>query len=144
MLRNTAMFERAYLWPVVLICLILLASGQSQLATPSLGVHLPKDKIGHFLVFGLITTAILRTPRLRACRGRDVLAAILLTSCFGALDEFRQAFTPERHVEFADWVADTLGAVAAAIAYAKWGFYRRLLERPIWELKKGGPVQADA
>ncbi len=53
---------------------------------------------------------------------------ILAVSLFGLSDEFHQAYTPGRAVEFADWVADTLGAVVAVFAYWKWDAYRRILE----------------
>ena len=66
-----------------------------------------------------------------------MLTAVLATSVYGACDEFRQSLTPTRSVEFADWLADTFGAFAAATLYAKWHWYRRLLEwrKPI---KRGG------
>lgn len=121
-------FNRSYLWPVLLASAIFAASGSSQLATPDLGFKFSKDKIGHFLVFGLLATSLLRTPALKAGRWPQLLAAVLITSGFGAFDEFRQSFTPGRSVEFADWLADTLGAVVAVSVYAKWVRYRKLLE----------------
>ncbi|TVP81341.1 MAG: VanZ family protein [Puniceicoccaceae bacterium] len=127
--------DRAYLWPILLAVTIFMASGRSELAVPDVDIQLSKDKIGHFFVFGLVATSILRTPRLRACRGRDLLIAVLLTSAFGCFDELRQSFTPGRSVEFADWVADTLGAIVAVSVYAKWHSYRRLLEWRAWRRK---------
>jgi VanZ family protein len=126
-------FNRAYLWPILLAAAILTASGSSELATPDLGFQFQKDKIGHFLVFGLLATSLLRTPILRTSRWPHLLAAVLIASGFGAFDEFRQSFTPGRSVELGDWLADTVGAAVAVLVYARWKFYRELLE---WQRRR--------
>lgn len=118
---------------------IFFASGTSRLATPDLGFQLSKDKIGHFLVFGLLATLILRTPALRSRGFAAVAIAALLTSAFGAFDEYRQSFVPERSVEFDDWLADTAGAIVAVLVYAKWTFYRELLEWKRTKRSAGNP-----
>ena len=123
----------AYLWPVLLILTIFLASGSEHLATPDLGFQFSKDKIAHFFVFGLVATSILRTPKFKDLSLRSMLIAALITSTYGACDEFHQSLTPARSVEFADWLADSFGAFVAVTVYAKWHWYRRVLEwrRPI-------------
>lgn len=121
-------FNRAYLWPILLASSLVVASGSSELALPDSGMRLPTDKLGHFLVFGLLATLLLRTPPLRAGRWPQLFTTVLIISAFGALDEFRQSFTPGRSVELADWIADTLGASLAVVCYAKWPRYRRFLE----------------
>ena len=72
-----------------------------------------------------------------------MLIAALITSVYGACDEFRQSLTPTRSVEFADWLADTFGAFAAVTLYSKWHWYRRLLEwrKPI--IREGTPKRGD-
>ena len=129
--------NRAYLWPVLLVIVIYLCSGSHNLATPDLGFQFYMDKVAHILVFGLVATSILRTPKFKDLSLRSMLTAALITSVYGACDEFRQSLTPTRNVEFADWLADTFGAFAAVTFYAKWHWYRRLLEwrKPI---KSGG------
>jgi VanZ family protein len=124
---------RAYLWPLLLPIAIFAASGAQQLATPDLGFQFSKDKLAHFLVFGLLATSILRTPRLKQLNTRSLLTAVLLTSAYGGFDEIRQSFTPGRSVELADWLADSLGALVAASLYTYWRGYRELLE---WRLPK--------
>ena len=124
---------KPYLWPLALALGIFLASGTQRLATPDLGFQLSKDKLAHFLVFGLLATAVLRTPRFRRRRLRDLFAAACIASAYGACDELRQSLTPGRSVELADWLADTLGAIVAVIVYARWHAYRRLLE---WRRRK--------
>ena len=67
----------------------------------------------------------------------------MLVSLFGITDEWHQSFTPGRAVEFADWVADTSGAVLAVTLYLRWGWYRRLLETPLrLRHRKAEPVNA--
>jgi len=126
-------FHRAYLWPILLALMIFAVSGAQRLATPDLGFQFSKDKLAHFLVFGLLATAILRTPKFRNLNLSSLIIAALLASAYGGFDEFRQSFTPGRSVEVADWIADTLGAVVAVVVYAKWRAYRCLLE---WSPKK--------
>ena len=120
--------NRAYLWPVLLVIVIFVSSGSQDLAAPDLGFQFHLDKIAHILVFGLVATSILRTPKFKDLSLRSMLIAALITSVYGACDEFRQSLTPTRSVEFADWLADTFGAFAAVTLYAKWHWYRRLLE----------------
>lgn len=128
MLSSRLKNARPYLWPVALALAIFAASGTQRLATPDLGFHFSKDKLAHFLVFGLLATAILRTPRLKGLALRSLISAALLASAYGAFDEFRQSLTPGRSVELADWIADTAGAIVAVTVYARWHSYRNALE----------------
>lgn len=128
-LRNTEV--RSYCWPLFLMLTVFGLSGSSQLAVPDLSYLFAPDKIGHFLVFGLIATSLLRTPYLCRKNKFGVLLAIIITTSYGFFDEWRQASTPGRNVEVADWVADSLGAIVASIAYNRLHIYRSLLEYQI-------------
>ena len=119
---------RAHLWPIAIVASIYSASSQSTLAAPDPGFSY--DKIAHFLVFGLLATAVLRIPQLRNMNWRGVLIAAAIVSFYGVCDEFRQSLTPGRSVEFADWIADTAGALLASVLYLKWHWYRNVLEWP--------------
>lgn len=44
----------------------------------------------------------------------------LVAAVVGAFDETHQRFTPGRSVEFADWIADTLGGLLAVPATFVW------------------------
>lgn len=120
-----------WVWPLLLAGTVLMCSGTRAIAVPEIDLVLSKDKIGHFLVFGLLATSIVRVPNLRNQGFKGMAIAALITISFGGLDEFRQSFTPGRSVEFADWIADTLGAVVAVLAYRYIHLYRRLLEWPL-------------
>lgn len=124
-----------WLYPLALAAMVVIASSRSQVAAPSISYF---DKIAHFGVFGLLGTLLARSPGVRRFR-----YAILIVSLFGISDEFRQSFTPGRSVEFADWMADTLGAALAVTLYAFWPWYRRLLETPL-RLRPRQLSEADA
>ena len=120
--------RRQYYWPLLLALANFCASGQSQLATPSLDWVISKDKIAHFLVFGLLATSLMRMVPLRNWGWKGAVCATVITSMYGGLDEFRQSFTPGRSVEIADWIADTLGAITASFVYLRWQRYQKILE----------------
>ena len=49
--------------------------------------------------------------------------SIFMSTAYGALDEFHQSFTPGRSVEFADFLADSVGSIIGAILvipYRRW------------------------
>ncbi|MEN9841426.1 MAG: hypothetical protein RL376_1226 [Verrucomicrobiota bacterium] len=126
-----------WLYPLALGAMVVIASGRSQVAAPGVaGI----DKLGHFSVFGLLATLVIRSPGMRQWWG-----AIVVVSFFGISDELHQSFTPGRAVEFADWVADTLGATCAICLYVFWPNYRRLLEtalpRPAWFRARHRPIE---
>jgi len=122
-----------WLWPATLAAAIALASGRSEVAGPDI-VNI--DKLAHFLVFGLLATLIARIDGVRAWPGLGLGWAVVLASTYGLLDEYHQSFTPGRFVEVADWVADTLGAAVAVALYARWPWYRRLLETRLGRRKR--------
>jgi VanZ family protein len=120
--------QRHHIWPFAIALSIFIASSSSKLATPDLGFDFSYDKLAHLLVFGLLATSFLRIPYILNKGWKGVCITIILISTYGMLDEFRQSFTPGRSVELDDWIADTLGATLASIAYYKWHWYRRVWE----------------
>lgn len=113
------------LWAVAIAALVIGASSRSTVAGPEI-VNI--DKVAHFGVYGLMATLICRVGVGWRAAGWALLAA----SLFGATDEWHQSFVPGRFPSVADWIADTLGAALAVTLYAGWGWYRRLLELPLW------------
>ena len=114
---------KRWIWPLLLIITIFFASGSSNIAGPDV---VNFDKLAHFLVFGLIGILILRCKR--PVTWKWAIIAFLMTSTYGALDEFRQSFTPGRSVEWYDWYADTLGAFVSIFLYKTVPLYSKLLE----------------
>lgn len=124
------------LLPILLAVALFTASSTSILAVPDLALF-TLDKIGHFLLFGLLATLLIRNQEFLQARWKGALAAALIVSFYGAFDEFRQSLTPGRSVEFYDWLADTLGSLVAVTAYSCIPIYRKVLEwRPLRRKKK--------
>jgi VanZ family protein len=121
------MFFWGWLHAVALAAVIVLASGRGQVAAPGI---VDFDKAVHFAVFGLLATLVVRP-----LGGRRVWLAVVIVSLFGASDELHQSLTPGRTMEFADWIADTCGAIVAVTAYTCWPQYRRVLETRLWKRK---------
>ncbi len=113
-------------WPLLIATLVFIASSRSHVVAP--GITRVDDKIVHFAVYGLLATLVCR-----AGQGgwRGAVCSLVIVSAYGASDEWHQSFVPGRRCEFADWVADTLGAALAIGLYAGWPRYRRLLEAPL-------------
>lgn len=110
--------------------MIFLASAQSHMPGPPHIAH--PDKLAHFLVYGLFATLLLRVFFQPGRKWRGIGLSMLVIALYGVSDEFHQSFTPGRSVEVADWVADTLGALVATVAYSYWPSYRKLLEKPLF------------
>jgi VanZ family protein len=112
---------------------IVFASSQSHV--PGMGVS-GSDKVIHFAAFGLLATLTVRAlPRSFAW------LAVVAVSLFGATDEWHQSFTPGRQMDWADWMADTLGAAVAVLAYLRWSAYRRLLETRMGSLCRKARIE---
>jgi VanZ family protein len=87
------------------------------------------DKGLHFIAFFCGTLPLV--PALRLTYGwpwpKVMIVAVASVSLYGALDEVHQYWTPSRTgLSVADWVADTLGAVAGAPVAA---FVHAIIER---------------
>jgi len=113
--------RRDWIWPLVVAAAIFAASSRSQVALPDVANI---DKVGHFGLYGLLATLVVRL--IRANRGGPWIA-LALTSFYGATDEFHQRFVPGRSCDVADWIADTAGAALAILLYSLWPWYRRTL-----------------
>ena len=64
-----------------------------------------------------------------------IAGAIVATSLYGATDEWHQSFVPMRDSDVRDWVADTLGGTAGAVAY-RVGIWKR---RVRWRVERREP-----
>jgi VanZ family protein len=73
------------------------------------------DKVVHFTAYAVLSALILRAMPSPRDVG-TVVIVIALVSVFGAVDEWHQSFIPGRSMSFADWVADSAGALAGALS----------------------------
>lgn len=122
-----AYWVRRVAWPLAFALLIFGASSRSHVASP--GFTRVDDKFAHFGAYGLLGTLVCR---IRGAGWRSAGVSLLVVSAYGASDEWHQSFVPGRMSDAGDWVADTLGAALAIGLYTQWGWYRRLLETPVW------------
>ena len=85
-----------------------------------------KDKVAHWMLYcvlgWLVAYALRRGHNLSL--PKTVILAILITSAYGATDEFHQWFVPNRTCDVIDWLADTLGGSAAAAAFYAYESHR--------------------
>jgi VanZ family protein len=102
------------------------------MASAGPGVTLPPgrgwDKVLHagaYAVLAALAAWAATRGRLRAATWRVLLAAWVISTAYGALDELHQYFVPGRQCDAADLAADALGALAAAGAIRAWGIIAR-------------------
>ena len=107
-LRRVLAYVPAAVWAVLLI----LIGGRS--TVPRVESPLPLDKAAHFVMYGVLGVLAVKGWE-RAGRSPRLLLVLVLASLVGAGDEVHQSTVPGRSAEVADWIADTLGIVAAAL-----------------------------
>ncbi len=94
---------------------IFYLSNQSDLPNLPAGLS---GYTGHAIGYGLLAALVLRAlaraswPGVRAA---PAWRAVLITSAYGATDEFHQSFVAGRAPELLDWMADTAGAAFAVL-----------------------------
>lgn len=107
--------SRAARWAPPAIWVVAILIGTSWPGVRVGPDDLALDKVAHFVAYAVLAALSLRateTPYL----WRTALKVIVIVSVFGAIDEWHQSFIPNRSMSFLDWVADTVGAVAGALA----------------------------
>ncbi len=117
--------------PVAITVAITLVSREPTPALPDFSL-VSQDKIGHFAVYGALATAWVRCgqPGQRPTAFWMALA-FGWAAGFGLLDELHQSRVPGRFFEWADWLADVLGAGTAVALYRWCPWWRTPLE---WSL----------
>ena len=98
----------------IFMAIILFAGAKTAAEVPLFPP--PWDKLAHFTYYGIM--AGLLTHGLGA---RWWIVPLLLVPLTGGLDEWHQSTVPGRDASVWDWVADVAGAMAATVAYRKWG-----------------------
>ena len=77
------------------------------------------DKVLHLVEYSGLAALLVRALTREGWGWRDaMLAAIVMTSLYGASDEYHQAFVPNRNPAVGDWVADSLGALLGASVFS--------------------------
>ena len=92
------------------------------------------DKLGHFVVFGLLGIAWTRCFDPSGCRpALQLFLATSLTTLFGLVDELHQFGTPGRYFEWADLAADFTGALCWSASYLFIKSWQSFLELQLWD-----------
>jgi len=99
--------------PVVWVVIILIGTSWPGVSLGPDGLAL--DKVAHFSAYAILAALILRATR-TPHSWRTAILVVIVVSLFGAVDEWHQSFIPRRSMSFADWVADTLGAIVGVLA----------------------------
>lgn len=76
----------------------------------------PFDKAIHYSMYGVLAALVTRYVMESRALLRAAVLSVVFVAAFGAADEWHQRFIPGRSTEFADWVADVLGAASGVIA----------------------------
>lgn len=73
------------------------------------------DKVGHFLMYGVLGLLSIRAALAQGGDWRRITAVCLSAiAAFAAIDEWHQGLVPGRFPEVADWIADMAGATVGA------------------------------
>ncbi|MGJ3243449.1 MAG: VanZ family protein [Opitutales bacterium] len=126
-----------WIGPLALMGCLWWVSGHA-IATPPGTALIRVDLIAHVLVFGLLATALARSPLPGSARCVPWSLAALLASLYGLLDEWHQSWVPARTFDPADAAADIIGAYLAAAVYRFWPAYRRFWETTLFQKRKKG------
>jgi VanZ family protein len=106
----------SWLPPLVYMAVIFAVSAQPN-PFPEVTARV-SDKVLHLVEYSGLAGLFVRALAREGLGWRDaVLAAIVMTSLYGASDEYHQAFVPNRIPAVSDWVADSLGALVGASVF---------------------------
>ena len=111
--------RRVLLWgpPILYMVSIYHFSSESN-PMPVITEHI-RDKLLHAAEYAGLAALLARALIGEGVNlGRACLLAVVLTSAYGATDEFHQWFVPMRSSDVRDWVADSAGAAIGAACYA--------------------------
>jgi VanZ family protein len=103
--------------PLIIYWIILfIATTLPVQSVPSFAIS---DKLHHlaayFVLSCLLYLTLVYQRKSEYLFNKASIAAFVIASVYGALDEIHQMFVPGRFAEFLDWVADASGAVLGVI-----------------------------
>ncbi len=120
MTRFIRYFLPVYLW---LILIFVASSISSQDSLPPLTLFPHSDKVVHFityLILGFILRRAFHFSDSEIIRQNGLHIAVICALLWGLSDEIHQAYVPGRSADFADFIADGIGALAAQPLFSRW------------------------
>lgn len=106
---------RRWLPPLLWAGVILFGTSLPQSVVPLQTSSI--DKVLHFTIYTVFAFLLTRQISEDTSRWRAAALAIVVAMAFGAVDEWHQRFIPGRSTEFADWLADSFGAVIGTFMF---------------------------
>jgi VanZ family protein len=103
----------------LLVIIIFVVSSISQQHLPAFTQKI-SDKILHFSAFGalgLLMVHSFKHSRNSVLQKYAGYWAVIFTSIYGIFDELHQILVPGRLCSFADWLADTIGALLLVLIF---------------------------
>lgn len=110
--------RRVWFWapPFLYMAVIFYLSSQSA-PLPALTAAV-WDKALHTIEYGGLGFLLARALRSEGAGWwAAIISAIVLTSAYGASDEWHQSFVPMRDADVRDWIADTIGATVGVVVF---------------------------
>ena len=107
-----------YLPPLLCMATIFYLSSQSWVPIPLPAWVIIRDKVAHAIMYGILCFLWIRAFRAgdrRPLRLVFFVAAVLITIAYGISDEYHQSFVPGRTATAGDALADSIGAILAAL-----------------------------
>lgn len=104
-------------WGPVVACMAAIFYESSQTQVPDLPAGL-SNHTGHFIAYAVLAATALRALARMRWSGVSLgtaAGAVLIASAYGVSDELHQRFVANRFSGADDWIADTLGALTAAV-----------------------------
>jgi VanZ family protein len=127
--------RRLLLWGPVALQMFLIF-GASSMSDPGPLPGNMSDKTGHFLGYALLGVLVLRAlagGRFAGITLRTAILAIVVSSAYGASDEFHQRYVAGRTPDVMDLLADACGSSAGValggVARAASGLFRVAVAR---------------
>jgi len=74
--------------------------------------------LAHFAEYAVFAALLYLALRVDMSRTRAAVIALLIASTYAVTDEYHQSFVPMRVPDPADWVVDTMGALAGVLVMA--------------------------
>ena len=123
-LEGTKIIHFIKYWLPICLYLLLIVTMSSLSKPPAPKIDLFEiDKLYHLIEYSLLSFLLLRafmnSPQ-KILSNDAIFFTVLATIIFGLTDEVHQAFVPGRSSSIADWVFDSLGAVAGVFAFRLW------------------------
>lgn len=98
--------------PIIWVVIILIGTSWPSVSVGPDVQHL--DKVVHFTAYATLSALMLRATLTPRDWGTAAII-IAMVSALGAVDEWHQSFIPGRSMSFADWIADSTGAIVGAL-----------------------------